>query len=166
MDDVPGTPTSRPAVGHQLPDGRRLVVGGVLVRGRAGARELLAARRIEPPELAGGWELPGGKVEPGESEEQALARELREELGIVVGGLDPVPGPDAGGWPLGGDYLMRVHLVTSWDGEPAPLEQHDALQWVPLDRWREPAWLDGDVAPVAAVVAALTADPQAPVPEP
>ena len=166
MDDVPGTPTSRPAVGHQLPDGRRLVVGGVLVRGRAGARELLAARRIEPPELAGGWELPGGKVEPGESEEQALARELREELGIVVRGLDPVPGPDAGGWPLGGDYLMRVHLVTSWDGEPAPLEQHDALQWVPLDRWREPAWLDGDVAPVAAVVAALTTHPQAPVAEP
>ena len=166
MDDVPGTPTSRPAVGHQLPDGRRLVVGGVLVRGRAGARELLAARRIEPPELAGGWELPGGKVEPGESEEQALARELREELGIVVGGLDPVPGPDAGGWPLGRDYLMRVHLVTSWDGDPAPLEQHDALQWVPLDRWREPAWLDGDVAPVAAVVAALTADPQAPAPAP
>ena len=156
MDDLPGTPASRTAAGHLLPDGRRLVVGGALVRGRAGARELLAARRLEPPELAGGWELPGGKVEPGESEGQALARELREELGIVVAGLDPVPGPDEGGWPLGGDYLMRVHLVRSWHGEPAPLEQHDALRWVPLARWQELAWLDGDVAPVAAVVAALT----------
>ncbi|MCL2732926.1 MAG: NUDIX domain-containing protein, partial [Actinomycetia bacterium] len=58
----------------------RVVVGGaVLDRGR-----LLAARRTAPPELAGQWELPGGKVEPGERDEDALVRELREELGVTV----------------------------------------------------------------------------------
>lgn len=44
---------------------------------------LLAARRTGPPALAGGWELPGGKVEPGEEELAALVRECREELGIL-----------------------------------------------------------------------------------
>ena len=42
------------------------------------------AQRERPPELAGLWELPGGKVAPGESDADALARELREELGIEV----------------------------------------------------------------------------------
>ena len=148
MDDDPGT-------GHLLADGRRLVVGGALVRRHDGVLELLAARRVEPPELAGGWELPGGKVEPGETEPEALRRELREELGVAAGALEAVPGPDAGGWPLAADYLMRVHLVLGWQGDPAPLEQHDALRWVGLDEWRSLAWLDGDVAPVAAVVTAL-----------
>src|SRR5215467_10554281 len=53
-----------------------LVVGAAIIaRGR-----LLAAQRADPPELAGGWELPGGKVEPGESDQEALVRECHEEL--------------------------------------------------------------------------------------
>jgi 8-oxo-dGTP diphosphatase len=47
-----------------------------------GARQVLASRRTEPPKLAGLWEFAGGKVEPGESDEQALRRELREELAL------------------------------------------------------------------------------------
>ncbi|MET9965659.1 NUDIX domain-containing protein, partial [Streptomyces sp. NPDC006356] len=57
---------------------QRIVVGAALL---AGGR-LLAARRSAPEELAGRWELPGGKVEPGEAPEAALVRELREELGV------------------------------------------------------------------------------------
>jgi 8-oxo-dGTP pyrophosphatase MutT (NUDIX family) len=60
---------------------RRLrVVAGVII---AGGR-VLAAQRPEHKDLAGAWELPGGKVEPGESDAAALARELREELDVDV----------------------------------------------------------------------------------
>ena len=55
-----------------------VVVAAAIVRdGR-----VLAARRTQPANVAGRWELPGGKVDPGETPEQALVRELREELGI------------------------------------------------------------------------------------
>ena len=58
----------------------QVVVAGALISGSA----LLVAQRQRPPELAGLWELPGGKVGAGESEADALARELTEELGIAV----------------------------------------------------------------------------------
>ena len=59
---------------------RQVVVGAAIVRdGR-----VLACRRTAPPEAAGRWELPGGKVEPGEAPEAALVREVREELGCDI----------------------------------------------------------------------------------
>jgi 8-oxo-dGTP diphosphatase len=68
----------------------RVVVGAAILRhGR-----VLAARRTAPAELACGWELPGGKVEPGETAEEAVVREIREELGCEVsvsGWLDGAP---------------------------------------------------------------------------
>jgi 8-oxo-dGTP diphosphatase len=114
---------------------------------------VLAGRRTEPPHLAGGWELPGGKVEPGEGDEEALRREIAEELGVTV-----LLGARVGGdWPLG-PYLLRVWLATIPDGrEPEPLEQHDALAWVPYDDLDSVAWLPGDREPVEAAVALLRA---------
>ena len=115
------------------------------------AGRVLAARRTEPPWLAGGWELPGGKVEPGESDEQALLREVLEELGVVVRLADRV----GGDWPLG-PYLLRVWLATiEGDLEPQPIEQHDALQWVDLDDLDAVPWLPGDREPVEAAVTML-----------
>ena len=58
----------------------QIVVAGALILDRT----LLVAQRQRPPELAGLWELPGGKVAPGETEAEALIRELREELGVEV----------------------------------------------------------------------------------
>ncbi|MGE3288015.1 MAG: NUDIX domain-containing protein [Pseudonocardia sp.] len=115
----------------------RVVVGTALVRdGR-----VLAAQRAEPASHAGWWELPGGSVEPGESEPDAVARECREELGT-----DVVPG-----LRLGTDLpisvgLLRVYTATLEPGAPPPraLEHAelrwvgpggiDALPWLPADR--------------------------------
>lgn len=59
---------------------RKLIVAGLMTRG---ARVFLSRRRDDQP-LGGYWEFPGGKVEPGEPPDRALARELREELGVEV----------------------------------------------------------------------------------
>ncbi|MCA1220927.1 (deoxy)nucleoside triphosphate pyrophosphohydrolase [Streptomyces sp. 8L] len=98
-----------------------VVAGAVYDGGR-----LLAARRSAPPELAGRWELPGGKVEPGERPEDALVRELREELGVEAEPVERVPGA----WPLGRGYELWVWTVRLVSGEPRPLQDHDALRWL------------------------------------
>ncbi|MFY2859983.1 NUDIX domain-containing protein, partial [Mycobacterium sp. THU-M104] len=58
----------------------QIVVAAAVISGSA----VLVAQRVRPPELAGRWELPGGKVAAGESERDALARELAEELGVAA----------------------------------------------------------------------------------
>lgn len=90
----------------------RVVVGGALCHeGR-----LLAARRSAPPELAGRWELPGGKAEPGESVPEALVRELREELGVEAEPLERIPGE----WPLRPGLVLHVWTARLLSGVPAP----------------------------------------------
>ncbi|MFG3368160.1 (deoxy)nucleoside triphosphate pyrophosphohydrolase [Streptomyces sp. NPDC048156] len=111
---------------------------------------LLAARRSAPPELAGRWELPGGKVEPGEDPRQALLRELREELGIGAELVARVPGE----WPLKPGYVLRVWTARLLSGRPRPLEDHDELRWLGPDEIWSVDWLDQDVPAVKAVLAA------------
>ncbi|WP_416972075.1 (deoxy)nucleoside triphosphate pyrophosphohydrolase [Streptomyces sp. 4F14] len=125
---------------------RIVVVGAALLDGG----RLLAARRSAPPELAGRWELPGGKVERGEKPEDALARELREELGVDAEVGDRVPGE----WPLRPPYALQVFVARLRPGSPrpAPLEDHDELRWLtPGEVW-DVAWLEQDVAAVREVV--------------
>ena len=118
-------------------------MGAALVRdGR-----LLAARRSAPADVAGRWELPGGKVDPGESESAALVRECREELGVEVVAGEGV-GPEV---PLKDGYVLRARLARLAGGEPAPLEDHDALRWLGPEELDEVDWLDAD-RPVVAVV--------------
>jgi len=113
-----------------------LVVAGAVVRdGR-----LLAVRRTRPPELAGRWELPGGKVDQDESPADALARELREELGVRVRLEDWLPGTSRIGE---GDLRLTVALVTLLEGEPTPVE-HDAVRWLAADELEDVDWLEPD----------------------
>ncbi|MBM9619561.1 (deoxy)nucleoside triphosphate pyrophosphohydrolase [Streptomyces zhihengii] len=121
---------------------RVVVAGAVYDRGR-----LLAARRSAPEELAGRWELPGGKLEPGESPEQALVRELREELGVETEPVERVPGE----WPLKPGYVLRVWTVRLVSGDPRPLQDHDALRWLGPHERDDVDWLDQDRPALDAV---------------
>ncbi|MET8677575.1 (deoxy)nucleoside triphosphate pyrophosphohydrolase [Streptomyces sp. NPDC004647] len=127
-----------------------MVVGAALMdRGR-----LLAARRSAPPALAGRWELPGGKLEPGETPEEGLVRELREELGVEAEPLARIPGE----WPLAPGYVLRVWTARLVAGEPQPLEDHDELRWLTPDRLDEVEWLDQDRPAVEEAARRLAAD--------
>jgi 8-oxo-dGTP diphosphatase len=131
-----------------------LVVGAAIVDDLTRPATVLGGRRTEPPALAGGWELPGGKVEPGEQPQAALHREIREELGVEVELGAQVPGPLGGAWPLGERYVMQVWLARVTEGEPCPLEDHDQLRWLSKEELYVVGWLPADL-PIMAAVAAL-----------
>lgn len=110
---------------------------------------VLLARRSEGRDLAGLWEFPGGKQEPGETAEAALVRELHEELGIVASvGAPVIRVPQA--YP---DKRLRldVRRVERWTGAPRGREGQ-ALAWVPLDKLPRYAMPPADVPVVAALL--------------
>nr|WP_073487417.1 NUDIX domain-containing protein [Streptoalloteichus hindustanus] len=121
-----------------------VVVGAAVVRdGR-----LLAQQRAYPAEHAGQWELPGGRVEPGESDVEALVRECREELGV-----DVAPGPQVGpDIPLPGGKVLRIlaaHL-TDPAAEPTPYD-HQAVRWLAAADLAGVDWLPADRVVVPAL---------------
>ena len=128
-------------------------MAAALVDDLAYPTRLLAARRSAPPSLAGRWELPGGKAEPGEAALAALHRELGEELGIEVSVGAELVGPDVGAWPLGPSSRLRVWLATVAQGSPRPRQDHDELRWLAPGQWLDVGWLPGDVPVVRALLA-------------
>jgi 8-oxo-dGTP diphosphatase len=94
---------------------------------------VLIAKRPQGKSLAGLWEFPGGKVEPGERPEAALIRELREELGIEVSESCLAPFVFASHAYDSFHLLMPLYLCRRWDGVVAARE-HDALAWVKPDK--------------------------------
>lgn len=128
------------------------VVGVAVVAETPHGRRVLAARRVAPAESAGGWELPGGKAEPGEELGAAAVREVREELGCevrVTGRLDGVQ-------PITPGYTLEVVTAELVAGEPVLLE-HDAVRWLAADELDEVRWLPADVPFVAQLGAVLDA---------
>lgn len=148
------------------PDGRIAVVAAALLDDLSHPGLLLTAQRTEPPRLAGGWELPGGKVDPGEDLMTALTRELREELGVEITVGQRIPGPLAGWWPLGDAYALAVWTAEVADGIPQPLEDHAQVRWLTrADLWSV-AWLASNSPIVEAVAATVWNRPASPGPAP
>lgn len=129
-----------------------VVAAVALVDDLARPTRVLAARRTEPPALAGGWEFPGGKVEPGESGAEAAVRETAEELGVRV----TLGGRVGGTWPLAGTAVMHLWWAVPLPGEPEPrpLQDHDALRWLTREELRDVSWLPAD-EPVVEHLAGL-----------
>lgn len=94
---------------------------------------VLICKRPEGKSLAGLWEFPGGKVEPGESPERALARELAEELSIKVCETCLSPFTFASHTYEKFHLLMPLFLLRKWEGEIAPTE-HPEIAWVSTNR--------------------------------
>ncbi|MET0424044.1 MAG: (deoxy)nucleoside triphosphate pyrophosphohydrolase [Actinoplanes sp.] len=125
-----------------------IVAAAIITAGR-----VLACERSAPPEVAGRWEFPGGKVEEGETDEQALARECVEELGVRVEVGHRI-GPDV---PLAhGRAVLRVFRATLLgDDQPRALE-HTAMRWLSADELDTVHWLPAD-KPIVAELPALLA---------
>ena len=113
------------------------VVGVALLRSTVGVAQVLAARRSGPD---GGWELPGGKCEPGEELEGAAIREVLEELGCgirVTGRLDGVQEIRPG-------MTLEVVVAELLTGAPQALE-HAELRWLGPTDLDSVDWLPADV---------------------
>ena len=120
----------------------QIVVAGAVVA----ESKVLIAQRVRPPELAGRWELPGGKVAAGETEPEALARELAEELGVDVA-VGPRLGDDIA---LNATMTLRAYHVSLVRGEPHP-HDHSALRWVSAAQLHEVDWVPADRGFLAAL---------------
>jgi 8-oxo-dGTP diphosphatase len=111
-----------------------LVVGAAI---HDASGRLLAAQRSRPPQYAGLWEFPGGKVEPGETPQAALVRECREELGIeievgaLVGEVDIAIG------------RLAVYRCLLLSGTPTA-DEHSELRWLTPDQLDDVPWIDAD----------------------
>ncbi len=123
------------------------VVAGALIAANA----LLVAQRARPPALAGLWELPGGKVAADETDEIALARELKEELGVDVT-VGPRLGVDVALTPT---TALRAYRVTQTGGTLHP-NDHRALRWITVDELDDLDWVPADRTWLAELKQALT----------
>ncbi len=132
----------------------RPVVGAAILDDLVDPTVLLAGRRSSPESLAGLWEFPGGKVEPGEDPRSALVREVREELGVEIRVDREVVADHPAGWLLGNGARMQVFTAVVLSGRPEPLEDHDLLEWRDLERTilQELDWIPADRPIVDALV--------------
>jgi 8-oxo-dGTP diphosphatase len=120
------------------------VVAAVIERAGPKGSLILIGQRKPLGRHALKWEFPGGKVEPGEESRDALARELREELGIAARIGDEITRYD---FSYSAGHITRLIFfqVTDFTGEPANLD-FAQIAWVPRSRLPEYDFLEGDVA--------------------
>jgi len=132
------------------------VVAAVLVRHvTGGLPELLIAQRPPGKWQQGRWEFPGGKIEPDETSADAVLRELREELGVIVRAARPI-GVFAHDYP-DGRVEIELWVVGAYEGEPQGLDGQ-ALRWVNIDHIGEFDLLEADLPMLAPLRRALGVD--------
>lgn len=127
-----------------------IVVAAALVDGEG---RVLLQKRSPGKAMAGLWEFPGGKVEPGELPEAALSRELEEELGVTVARAALVPACFASAMLAERHMLLLLYVCREWRGTPEPLDAA-ALCWARPDEMRDLAMPPAD-EPLVALLAAL-----------
>jgi 8-oxo-dGTP diphosphatase len=117
---------------------------------------ILACRRNHDRSAGGLWEFPGGKVEPDESPEEALVREVREELAVnvSVGALIDQATTDVEG-RLVDLSVYSAHLL---EAPPDSSTDHDELRWCTPDELRSLTWSPADIPLVEAVIRSLSVD--------
>lgn len=125
------------------------VVGAVLVKDN----KVLAAQRSHNMLLPGMWEFPGGKIEPGETPQQALARELQEELKCVASVGNHVETTEY-------EYEFGIVILTTFycelqSGEPT-LTEHSDIRWLPASELKRLEWAPADIPAVEKVVKELS----------
>ena len=127
-----------------------IVVAAALV---GADRKVLLQQRAPGRSMAGLWEFPGGKVEPGEAPEAALARELHEELGIEVAERALIPACFASAPNAGAHMILLLYVCREWGGEPQPLDA-SGLKWLaPMEM--DPAEMPPADQPLIALLDAL-----------
>ena len=130
----------------------RLVVAAALVR-EDGA--IFLQKRPEGKALAGLWEYPGGKVDEGETPEDALTRELMEEIGIVTSPDTMIPITFASQPVAGKHMILLLYATNRWSGEPTAQEGQET-GWFTLDQMADLPMPSADlpfIAPLAEYLA-------------
>lgn len=135
------------------------VVGAIIERNGS----VFAARRNAERSAGGLWEFPGGKIEPGESPEEALTRELEEELGVAVS-VGPLI--DTSKAQVGELWIeLSCYAARFIDADPTKSTDHDALTWIHLDELNDYEWAPGDIPIIERLPATLPAATSLQVPK-
>ncbi len=118
------------------------------------AGKILAARRRPGLRLGGYWEFPGGKIEPGETPQQCLARELLEELGVTCR-IGPYLGQSV--YDYGESTIRLLAYRACRVGGTFTLTDHDQLLWLSPQQLPSLCWAPADIPLVATAIESLSA---------